>query len=84
MGCGRHILFSVLCRVLLAGSDSTGGASVSASAAVEAGVGIDRIDVAFLDGIGGTYALASTTSYAAVRNYISHSSVKILSDVVIN
>ena len=67
---------SVCCVVLLAGSDSTGGASVSASATVEAGVGIDRIDVAFLDSVGGTYALASATCYAAVRNYISHSSVK--------
>ena len=76
MGCSRHILFFVLRRVLLSGSDSAGGASVCASTAVEAGVGIDRIDVAFLDSIGGTYALASATSYAAVRNYISHSSVK--------
>jgi len=40
---------------LFAGSDCTSGASVSASAAVEAGVGIDRIDVAFLDSVGGAY-----------------------------
>ena len=74
----------VLCFVvvLLAGSDSTSGASISASTAVEAGIGVDRIDVTFLDSVGGTYALASATCYAAVRNYISHSSVKILSELM--
>ena len=40
---------------LLAGSDSASGASVSASATIQAGVGIDRIDVAFLDCVGGAY-----------------------------
>ena len=69
---------------LLAGSNSTSGASVGAGTAVEAGIGINRIDVTFLDSVGGTYRLASATCYAAVRNYISHSSVKILSEVVIN
>jgi hypothetical protein len=40
---------------LLAGSNCASGASVSTGAAVQAGVGIDRIDVAFLDCIGGAY-----------------------------
>jgi len=40
---------------LFARSNCTSGASVSTSAAVQAGVGIDRIDVAFLNCIGGTY-----------------------------
>ena len=49
------IAVSLCWTLLLAGSNSAGGASVSASAAVQAGVGIDRVDVAFLDCIGGAY-----------------------------
>lgn len=49
------IAVSLCWTILLAGSNSAGGASVSASAAVQAGVGIDRVDVAFLDCIGGAY-----------------------------
>jgi len=48
-------IFLVVVLSLLARGNSTGGASVSASTAIQAGIGIDRIDVAFLDGIGGTY-----------------------------
>ena len=62
---------------LFAGSDCTSGASVSASTAVQAGVGIDRIDVAFLDCVGGTYCLACSTCYTAIRNYVSHISVNL-------
>ena len=40
---------------LLAGSNCASGASICTSTAVQAGVGIDRIDVAFLDCVGGAY-----------------------------
>ena len=84
-GGGVATYFSIVCCVvLLAGSNSTSGTCVGAGTAVEAGIGINRIDVTFLDSVGGTYRLASAACYAAVRNYISHSSVKILSEVVIN
>ena len=49
------IAVSFVGSILLAGSNSASGASVSASAAVQAGVGIDRVDVAFLDCVGGAY-----------------------------
>ena len=37
----KHFLCFVCVRELFAGSDSAGGASLSASAAIDAGIGID-------------------------------------------
>lgn len=66
-------LFLYQLRLLLAGSDGSHRASVSAGAAVDADVGIDRINVAFFDSSGGTLALASAASYTGIRgNFVSH------------
>lgn len=49
---------------LFAGDDSVVGAYTCASAAVDANVGIDYIDVAFRDSAGGAFGQASAASYA--------------------
>ena len=69
----------VLCfspfRRLLAGSDGLGRADAGASAAVDADVRVDGVDIAFVDGAGRAFALAGSASHAEVRiDYVSHSS----------
>ena len=55
--------------------DSAGRADGGAGAAVEAGVGVNRVNIAFLDGADGAFALAGTASDAEVGiNLVSHSS----------
>lgn len=59
--------------------DSTGGAHGSAGAAVEAGVRVNRVNVAFLDSADGALALAGTASNAEIGiNLVSHSSKVLL------
>ena len=53
--------------------DSTGGASVGASAAINAFIGIDFVDIAFRDSVGGTFAHASAASNTIIANNVSHS-----------
>lgn len=52
--------------LLLAGSDSTHRASICASAAVDANIGIDSINFAFFDGAGRALAQAGAASDASV------------------
>lgn len=52
--------------LLLAGSDCTHGASICASAAVNANIGIDSINFAFFDGAGRALAQAGAASDASV------------------
>lgn len=59
---------------LFAGDDSFAGANFSASAALDAGVGIDYIDVAFRDSFNGAVGQAGAASDAFVGNYVSHCS----------
>lgn len=66
-------LFLFLCCGLFARVDSTGGASVGASATINAFVSIDFVDIAFRDSVGGTFAHASTASNAIIANNVSHS-----------
>ena len=66
--------FDVLQRGLFSGLDSFAGANRSAGAAVDAGVGIDVIDVAFRDGANGTFGQTSAASYATVGNNVCHNS----------
>ena len=69
----------VLC-FLLARRDCSHGASVGASTAINTNVGVDGVNIAFLDGAGRAFALASAASYAGVcRNFVCHNSVKIKS-----
>lgn len=59
---------------LFAGDDSFAGANFSASAALDARVGIDYIDVAFRDSFNGAVGQAGAASDAFVGNYVSHCS----------
>lgn len=59
---------------LFAGDDGIAGANFSARTALDAGVGIDVVDVAFGDSFNGTYGLAGATSHAGIGNYVSHCS----------
>ncbi len=60
-------------RILLVGGDCSHGASVSASAAADACVGIDRINITFLDCAYRALAKTSTASNAGVRiNFVCH------------
>lgn len=53
--------------------DSTSGASIGASTAINAFVGVDFVDIAFGDSVGGTFAHAGTASNAVIANNVSHS-----------
>lgn len=53
-------------RGLLAGFDSAHRASVSASAAADTDLGINRVNIAFLYSSGGAFALACAASYADI------------------
>jgi len=68
---GPSFLSLDLCRLGL-GSDSAHRASVSASAAVNAEVGVDFVDVSFGDSALGAFACACSTCYAVFRNFVSH------------
>ena len=65
--------FYSFCCGLFARVDSTGGASVGASAAINAFIGIDFVDIAFRDSVGGTFAHASAASNTIIANNVSHS-----------
>lgn len=53
--------------------DSSSGASIGASTAINAFVGVDFVDIAFGDSVGGTFAHAGTASNAVIANNVSHS-----------
>lgn len=53
-----ELFLFLLLRIIRPGG-STGGASVGASAAINAFIGIDFVDIAFRDSVGGTFAHAS-------------------------
>lgn len=57
---------------LFAGDDSFAGANRSASAAIDAGVGIDVVDVAFRDSANGALGKTCAASYAFVGDYVCH------------
>ena len=58
----------------LLAADGTGRASIGASAAVNADVGIDGVHIAFHDGAGRAFTLASSTSDASLRiDFVCHS-----------
>ena len=57
-------------------ADSARGASVSASAAFRALVGVDAVDVAFGDSSDGALIDAGAASNTVFANYVSHSCVK--------
>lgn len=57
---------------LFSGVNSVAGANFSARTAVDAGVGIDVVDVAFRDRVGGTYCLTCATGNTVVVNNVSH------------
>ena len=64
--------------------DGAHRASVDAGTAVDADIGIDGIDVTFLDSSGRAFALAGTASDANVsRNLVSHSFCFIVCDAKI-
>ena len=56
----------------LALDDGTGGASVGASAAADASILVNLVDVAFGDSSNGAFASASATGNAGVGNSVSH------------
>ena len=65
---------------LFAGDDSFAGANFSASAALDAGVGVDYIDFAFRDCFNGAVGQAGAASDAFVGNYVSHCCLQIYID----
>ena len=58
--------------LLFAGDDSFTGAYGCAGAAVDAGIGIDVVDVAFGDGAHRAFGLAGAASHTVVGYYVSH------------
>ena len=75
--CGRLLCRSHFCisaRLLLGSGDSTRGAHVCASSAVDASIRVDAVDVAFGDGFRRAFGLACSASHAVVTNYVSHCS----------
>ena len=63
------------CYLLFAGDNSFAGANRSASATVDAGIGVDVIDVAFRDGANGAFGETCAASNTFVGDYVSHCSV---------
>ncbi len=59
---------------LFARDDSFAGANRSASATVDAGVGVDVVDITFRDSANGAFGEAGAASDTFVGNYVSHSS----------
>ena len=73
--------FSVF-AVKLFSSDSTGGASTLASAAIDAGVCVHNCDTAINgDSTNGASALASAAANTCVRNLVCHNKTLLLSPV---
>ena len=70
----------------LALGNSLVGAALDASAAADADVGINHIDVAFADGAGGAHCLAGSTSNAVFSNYVCHSCLVLIkvNELVVN
>lgn len=68
----RCFVLRSLVNELFAGDDSVVGANRSASAAVDACVGIDVIDIAFGDSFNGTFGQTGAASNAFVSNNVSH------------
>ena len=64
-------MFVTLAQLLL--DNSSGGGVIDASAALQALVLIDLVDVAFLDGAGGAFTRASTTTQAILSDNVGHS-----------
>lgn len=60
------------CGVLFAGVDSVVGANACASAAIDAGIGVDVIDFAFRDSAYGAFGQTGAACYAFVSNYVCH------------
>lgn len=60
------------CGVLFAGVDSVVGANACASAAIDAGIGVDVIDFAFRDSAYGALGEAGAACYTCVCNYVCH------------
>ena len=57
---------------LFAGDDCLGRAYRCAGAAVDAGIGVDVVDVAFRDGAHGAFGEAGAASDTFVGDYVSH------------
>ena len=73
--CGKEGRFVwLLLRCCLFGrSDGARGANVCAGAAVDAGFGVDGVDVTLGDGLRGAFIDTRAASYAVVANNVSHS-----------
>ena len=71
--------------LLFTRSDSTAGAYVCASTAVNASIGVDRILLALRNSTAGAFVDTSTACNAIVADYISHNSMNlIVSNVVLS
>ena len=57
---------------LFAGDDSFAGANLCAAAALDAGVGIDLVDIALGDSLNGAYGKTCAAGNTLVSNYVSH------------
>lgn len=68
------LLIPKLKNLLFARNDGFAGTNACASAAVNACIGIDVIDVAFADSADGTFRETCAASDADVCDYVSHSS----------
>ena len=66
---------------LLLGSNSLAGANTCAGTAVDALVSVDYIDVASRDSLYGALADAGATSNTSIRNFVSHSFVRLICKV---
>ena len=60
----------MLYPLLFAGDDSFAGANRSAGTAIDAGIGVDVVDVAFRDGANGALGEAGAASYTFVGDYV--------------
>ena len=57
---------------LFTGDDSVAGANFCAAATLDAGIGIDVIDVAFRDCFNGAHGKTGAASYTLISDYVSH------------
>ena len=62
-------------QLRLGQADSAGGASISASTAFRALVGVNAIDIAFRDSANGAFVDTGAASYAVFANNVSHNSI---------
>lgn len=56
----------------LALDDSCCGADIGTSAAIDACISVDYIDIAFRDSTGRAFGLAGTASHASISDFVSH------------